>query len=144
MVVKHHQNRHKIHRRCTFIHSIHNWKYFCEPTFIYVHIGQDGIIVLNLTLSLALNGSESPLKVKIYRQNYRLYSSYEVYWLQTYNLYLIAYCFQNTLILSTKPPFLMAKQIYKDHRFVTSFNGRFCIIFVKVPLYTIKRKTNFL
>ena len=64
MVVKHHQNRHKIHRRCTFIHSIHNWKYFCKPTFIYVHIGQDGIIVLNLILSLALNGNESPLKVK--------------------------------------------------------------------------------
>ena len=81
MVVKHHQNRHKIHRRCTFISSYHNWKYFCEPTFIYVHIGQDGIIVLNLILSLTLYGSESPLKVKIYRQNYRLYSSYEVYWL---------------------------------------------------------------
>ena len=63
MVVKHHQNRHKIHRRCTFIHSGHNWKYFCEPTFIYVHIGQDGIIVLNLILSLTLYGSESPLKV---------------------------------------------------------------------------------
>ena len=50
MVVKHHQNRHKIHRRCTFIHSNHNWKYFCEPTFACVHIGQDGIIVLNLTI----------------------------------------------------------------------------------------------
>ena len=51
MVVKHHQNRNKIHRRCTFIHSSHNWKYFCKPTFVYVHIWQDGIIVLNLTLS---------------------------------------------------------------------------------------------
>ena len=48
MVVKHHQNRYKIHKRCTFLHSCHNWKYFCEPTFIFVHIGQDGIIVLNL------------------------------------------------------------------------------------------------
>ena len=64
MVVKHHQNRHKIHKRCTFISSSHNWKYFCKPTFIYVHIGQDGIIVLNLILSLTLYGSESPLKVK--------------------------------------------------------------------------------
>ena len=81
MVVKHHQNRHKIHRRCTFIRSSHNWKYFCKPTFVCVHIGQDGIIVLNFILSLTLYGSESPLKVKIYRQNYRLYSSYEVYWL---------------------------------------------------------------
>ena len=51
MVVKHHQNRHKTHRRCTFISSIHNWKYFFELTFVCVHIGQDGIIVLNLTLS---------------------------------------------------------------------------------------------
>ena len=66
MVVKYHQNRHKIHRRCTFIHSSHNWKYFCKPTFVYVHIGQDGIIVLNLILSLTLYGSESPLKVKFY------------------------------------------------------------------------------
>ena len=51
MVVKHHQNRHKIHRRCTFVHSSHNWEYFLKPTFIYVHIGQDGIVVLNLALS---------------------------------------------------------------------------------------------
>ena len=51
MVVKYHQNRHKIHRRCAFIHSNHNWKYFCKPTFVFVHIGQDGIIVLNLILS---------------------------------------------------------------------------------------------
>ena len=65
-VVKHHQNRHKIHRRCTFIHSSHNCKYFCEPTFVYVHIGQDGIIVLNFILSLTLYGSESPLEVKFY------------------------------------------------------------------------------
>ena len=64
MVVKHHQNRHKIHRRCAFIHSSHNWKHLCKPTFIYVHIGQDGIIVLNLILSLTLYGSESPVKVK--------------------------------------------------------------------------------
>ena len=113
MVVKHHQNRHKSNRRCTFISSSHNWKYLLKPTFIYVHIGQDGIIVLNLILSLTLYGSESPLKVKIYRQNYRLYSSYEMYRLQTYNHYLIAYCFQNTLILSTKPPFLMAQQTTK-------------------------------
>ena len=66
MVVKHHQNRHKIHRRCTFIHSSHNWKYFCKPTFVFIHIGQDGIIVLNLTLSFRTYGSESPLKVKFY------------------------------------------------------------------------------
>ena len=64
MVVKHHQNRHKIHRRCAFIHSNHNWKYLLKPTFIYVHIGQDEIIVLNFILSLTLNGNESPLKVK--------------------------------------------------------------------------------
>ena len=70
MVVKHHQNRHKIHRRCTFISSSHNWKYFCEPTFVYVHIGQDGIIVLNLTLSFRTYGSESPLKVKFYILNF--------------------------------------------------------------------------
>ena len=66
MVVKHHQNRHKIHRRCAFIHSNHNWKYFCEPTFIFVHIGQDVIIVLNFILSLTLYGSESPLEVNFY------------------------------------------------------------------------------
>ena len=69
MVVKHHQNRHKIHRRCTFIYSSHNCKYFLKPTFVYVHIGQDGIIVLNFILSLTLYGSESPLKVKFYIQS---------------------------------------------------------------------------
>ena len=49
-----------------FYSSYHNWKYFCKPTFVCVHIGQDGIIVLNLILSLTLYGSESPLKVNFY------------------------------------------------------------------------------
>ena len=56
MVVKYHQNRHKIHRRCTFISSSYNWEYFCKPTFIYVHIGQDGIIVLNFTIYYIIVG----------------------------------------------------------------------------------------
>ena len=39
MVVKHHQNRHKIHRRCTFIHSIHNWKYLKHrPLFTSISV----------------------------------------------------------------------------------------------------------
>ena len=68
MVVKHHQNRHKIHRRCTFIHSNHNWKYFCKPTFTCVHIGQDGIIVLNLTIYYIQGGliDIATIKVKFY------------------------------------------------------------------------------
>ena len=68
MVVKHHQNRHKIHRRCTFIHSIHNWKYFCEPTFVYVHIGQDGDYCSEFDYLLYKGGliDIATMKVKFY------------------------------------------------------------------------------
>ena len=68
MVVKHHQNRNKTHMRCTFIHSSHNWKYFCKPTFVCVHIGQDGIIVLSLTIYYISSGliDIATMKVKFY------------------------------------------------------------------------------
>ena len=78
MVVKYHQNRHKIHRRCTFIHSNHNWKYFCEPTFIFVHIGQDGIIVLNFILSLALMAANLHQKLNLIGQSPPTHSEWVV------------------------------------------------------------------
>ena len=64
MVVKHHQNRHKIHKRCTFISSNHNWKHLKHrPLFASISV-RTGIIVLIFILSLTLYGSESPLEVK--------------------------------------------------------------------------------
>ena len=49
-------------RRCNFVLSSHDCTNFIKPTFVYVRIGQNRIIVLNLILSLTLYGSESPLK----------------------------------------------------------------------------------
>ena len=125
MVVKYHQNRHKIHRRCTFIHSSHNWKHVKHrPLFASISVRTGLLFCFNIVCARYLSLTISP------------HTSIIVFWYFTIKLQILAVTIPSIRLLVSQGGTYETKTVFWTHMLSNLFPLKVDVLFWVSPHLT--------